>query len=1175
VPLLLAAAALGVWLARDLPRREVERRLAEGFGARVSLARLEVAGVDRFVLHGVEVREMAAFPQLVRLRAERVYVHATLGEVLDGSYREVRLSGVDAQLAHSTRKAGRTAGTTTIFVERLPVDEATVTIEEGADAAVYSVTGELHGIGSDLGGELRVRSDGFGVSPLITLLFGRADLARATRVESLEGRLLIDRSGRSLRVEAESRAVTIDAGLAAPQLADEVVSLPGLSITGSAEFGDDGDVQVEVHPAIPGIESTAVSLRLDADGSVVEGGARVIGADLRTLAAMLYPLPAGAEVRGRVDLDVAIPGTDRVEVEATGRLERLRPPGLETLALEGLSLAADGILSLGAGALRSCRYTVTASAERGALTAAELDLAVDGLRLRWDGDTDLSGDTSFDTELELSSPRGTVAGARLPPGVPPLHLRAGGTVDASSVSGEAALSASGLGRLQLAGAVPLGGGGSSGELAWTWRGASLATLTALARDAGLTVPEALTAGGAVRGAGRARGLPDRPAVDGRLQGEGLELHGDGMAPEEAWRVSGGALDVGFRLDGSDGPLAFDSVRLQGAVELPPLPSVPVSVTARGAVEPARGVARLDRLSVEAEGLGRVTGAADWDGTARLALDAEGVALDRWQTFLRPWLGDPLPGFGFRGSLASTLHADWREGRGWEGRADIGMTGSSMTHEDGSKVVEGAESTWRLEFAAPDASTLRLEAAGAVDGFVLLWGRVFGDYAERGADVAFSLDTAPPDPELDWRLAADVALKDGTLLHGSLAAKPAQPLVYSTRVEIPDLARTFRDWVHDPLAGSLPELAPMESGGSLKAELAGSVGPAERVVEGSIRVEGGRLEGTGGRIFVRGLRLELPVDLDWRIQEDGALRLAAGEPRSGWLQFEKLALGDVELTGEPTALVVQSDTIGLEEGLAVPLLDGVLGFEELTLVDALEGNWRLETGVLLSGIRLDVLSEALGILPLEGLAEGYFPRVRLTRDRLAVDGDGELEVFGGSLTVRDIAGKDVLSRFPKLRFSAELREIDLLEVTHTFDFGEMTGLIEGSITDCELFRWVPVRCAARFATVPRKDVPRTINVKAVSNIAILGTGGGEVSALDRGIHKFLDRYTYQRLGVSMELDNDRFVLRGLEQRGGRELFLKGRFPFRIDVVNVQPGRAIAFRSMLERVKRMDFADFDIR
>jgi len=255
---------------------------------------------------------------------------------------------------------------------------------------------------------------------------------------------------------------------------------------------------------------------------------------------------------------------------------------------------------------------------------------------------------------------------------------------------------------------------------------------------------------------------------------------------------------------------------------------------------------------------------------------------------------------------------------------------------------------------------------------------------------------------------------------------------------------------------------------------------------------------------------------------------------------------------------------------MPFLGGVLVFEELTASDLLRPAPRLESGLLLSGIQLDVLSESLGLIPLEGTAEGYFPQLSLTRGSLEVEGDGEFSAFGGRLTVHDISGENLWSRFPKLTFSADFADIDLLQVTHTFDFGDMSGILEGDVTNCELFRWTPVRFGARFETVQRKGVPQTINVKAIDNIAILGSGGASPGVLDRGLHRFLDRYTYRKLGVTVMLDRDVFVLRGLERRGSRELFLKGKLPFPIEVVNVEPGRGIGFRSMVQRLKRLDFS-----
>ena len=179
-----------------------------------------------------------------------------------------------------------------------------------------------------------------------------------------------------------------------------------------------------------------------------------------------------------------------------------------------------------------------------------------------------------------------------------------------------------------------------------------------------------------------------------------------------------------------------------------------------------------------------------------------------------------------------------------------------------------------------------------------------------------------------------------------------------------------------------------------------------------------------------------------------------------------------------------------------------------------------------------------------------------------------------MTFGEISGEDVLTRFPKVSFSAEFEGIDLGRVTRTYDFGEMTGIVKGYVRDCTLFRGAPVAFEARIETEERKGLRRTVNVKAINNLAILGTGG-KISVFDRGIHKFLDKYNYDRLGVQLTLKSDALVLRGLERSGQRELFLKGAFPFPINVINAQPGYPVSFQTMAERLRSLDLGKVSVQ
>jgi hypothetical protein len=64
------------------------------------------------------------------------------------------------------------------------------------------------------------------------------------------------------------------------------------------------------------------------------------------------------------------------------------------------------------------------------------------------------------------------------------------------------------------------------------------------------------------------------------------------------------------------------------------------------------------------------------------------------------------------------------------------------------------------------------------------------------------------------------------------------------------------------------------------------------------------------------------------------------------------------------------------------------------------------------------------------------------------------------------------------------------------------------------------------------IPQRISLKAVNNIAIVGTGSG-IGDLGSGLlRRFISSYSYEAFGVSMVLEEDRFLLRGLERRGDR-------------------------------------------
>ena len=82
------------------------------------------------------------------------------------------------------------------------------------------------------------------------------------------------------------------------------------------------------------------------------------------------------------------------------------------------------------------------------------------------------------------------------------------------------------------------------------------------------------------------------------------------------------------------------------------------------------------------------------------------------------------------------------------------------------------------------------------------------------------------------------------------------------------------------------------------------------------------------------------------------------------------------------------------------------------------------------------------------------------------------------------------------------------VTRTFEVGTITGKLEVDVLGLTLFGWTATSFDARLET-PKGDKSRhRISAKAVSSLSnVGGGGGGVVQALQSGVLRFFDDYSY--------------------------------------------------------------------
>jgi hypothetical protein len=1150
--LLLALGGVAYLLLRDVPRRWIEEALGTGLEAEVELGALEVLWPREILLRDLTLREIRSLPQVAEVRIATVRIESPWQELRRRHIERVTVEGFAGDLEPPRRPAEPFPTSEVPFtIDRMALLPGKLTLTGGErPGAEIVVAGQWTGIGAAPAGTLDLAAPWLPVPDLLALLPPKPPLEQVPgtpleQVEQVAG-TLTDVEGRVTLAASPWLHLALRTGESGVRRGEHALTVEALTVEATVD-APGGRITVTVDPVLASATEAHLEATFEVSGTLRTARGKVRGAQLATWLPLLGVLPAGWAVDGVADVEVEGGGEGPLPYRASVRLDRLTLPAgtLEPLgeggaiALQGGTLSGSGLLHPPAASGEPWRSTVEA-------------------RMAW--------------PAAAAGTAGTVAASFFPFAA---SFRGEGSLPAAAAEfqlagrGEATVGA--LGEWQLQGSGDL----AAGDLEWRWGGATVEELRAilaavrpdLAVEEGL---EAMETAGHLQATGRFRGpwRSGRHRIAWRGTGVALRLPGDEAPVEIAFAPLEGQL-VGA---GTAWDLTVPPARV--TVTAPPL--TPRAATLGASVEVRGGTVSLSRGTLDGGELGTARFRGRWSpagGEARVV-----IALpepEPWLAWLEPLLGQPTAGYALQGVTDVELRLQQRAETRWQGGGTVAVSQAGFTSDDGSRVAQGLTGKGEVQLHFPDApSPLPLPDGGTVvlrfGGFQLLWGTLFADFADTEAQGSI---TVRREGEERWRAAGALRLPDGPVVEGELSGgRGRTPLEYQLSAAVADLGTTLERYVQTPFQGSVFGVDALRMAGEARLVLAGDWRgtAAGGTARGRLELERLELAGREAPVGVTGLSLELPLALAWE-GSGPALEITPlpGGPELGWLEFETFTASGLTVPALITELRVEGDTVALEEGLAVPVFGGRVRLDRLSLARLLRPDRHLATALTLEGVRLEAISRAFELPPLEGELGGTFPRARLTADRFTVEGGGELRAFGGTISLFGISGRNMLSRFPKLTFSADLRDIHLLALTRTFDVGELSGILEGSLRDCQLFQGVPVRCRGRLYTVPRKGVKQYLDVKAINNIAIVGTGS-RVTVFDRGIHKFFDRYRYQALGAEIQLVDDAFLLRGLERRGERELFLKGRLPLRIDIVNARPGHTVSFRTMLERLENVSFS-----
>jgi len=465
-------------------------------------------------------------------------------------------------------------------------------------------------------------------------------------------------------------------------------------------------------------------------------------------------------------------------------------------------------------------------------------------------------------------------------------------------------------------------------------------------------------------------------------------------------------------------------------------------------------------------------------------------------------------------------------------------------------IKGGRLDGRLSIHAPERAPLRLTGRLALAGAALDTpdATIAAEGVAGSIDVDASFATDAP------RVALNGTLRGGEVLFGTAyVALPTAPVAF--RIDAQGAAEGWRmsniEWRDGNALSAQGAVAFTPDGGLRELDLgldSEQLGPiAQRYLSGWLGAFGLSDLALEGRLTAR-LRLNDAgmQGFDARF-DDVAIRDGGGKFRfdglQGDLRFSTGAEVESLLSwrgGELYGLDFGAASLPLRSGdgeiatrapIEVPAIGGKLHFDRFVLRPP-AGTRGLEAGF---GMRLDdidvpTLARNLGWPAFRGTLGGSIPDARYLNDRLVFEGGLEMRVFDGAIKVSSLAMERPFGVAPTLSADLALEDLDLMAVTEVFDFGSISGRLDGSIRELRLVDWTATAFDAQLRTVPRRGVRQRISQRAVQNISSVGDASF-VTSLQGKLIGLFDDFGYRRIGISCRLQNEVCTIGGLESLDG--------------------------------------------
>lgn len=266
-----------------------------------------------------------------------------------------------------------------------------------------------------------------------------------------------------------------------------------------------------------------------------------------------------------------------------------------------------------------------------------------------------------------------------------------------------------------------------------------------------------------------------------------------------------------------------------------------------------------------------------------------------------------------------------------------------------------------------------------------------------------------------------------------------------------------------------------------------------------------------------------------------------------VNWENLVVAGMPIQKSQLKLSSVGAKLSITPNTNIPVFDGSIIVHQFSMDKIFEPQIDIIFDGEVTPISLALITEKMNWPIMQGTISGKIPGMKKLGQSIIFEGSLDINVFDGQMQIDHLSMERLFGIAPVIAADISFENLNLKQITSTFDFGEITGLVNGTVKSLRITNWKADRLEAAIESVASKKVKQTISQRAIDNISSIG---GIQGAISRSFLRFFDSFKYKKIGIGCKLRNSICEMSGIKTADNAYKLIEGRGIPSINIIGFQ-------------------------